>query len=1806
MSFSGFCETESPPRVFCIICRRQTTALSPRSVWPLTSPFSPPFNNRAAYHSNTGTSAGYESTVIEPSLLDLKTKHKAKIVVSPTEKSPRLSPKRPSPRQGVKRSLSFSDSSPKDATKPLKRTARSASSPERLRLQDDSARPRIQSDISRDSEVRKSNFIASDSQVIGCDLREVKSLNPDYVEDGKNSLEVSTSELEDGFKTAADTQETLSPELTRLVTLGKQKDTANCSHSDSKSEQPLVKDTNANTSPNVLSVSFGSMCSRERHQTGELLETTSIVADECPNDPCLSNETGSRTLTNTASPPDISQLDAIWDLHDNLQTVDMEISESLPSSITVGQAYSFSTLHAFNGVSTAEASLEKVVRGKTILPRSSTTESVQNMPVAATVTRLLCEAAGDSTTKPTNQNNFIAHTVSPANDQLVVLCDTKSPDTDSTNHGDGVELSREPESHDIVMCVDMSISTDDESEVFDKNDGSETLDRNLICENHNGQSAMLTNSQLLQNSSKKNSDWSKSLSIDEGARSREQSVTSMYKGAEAGGSDSEMSLDCAEGNSLSFDRPYSFKSSPDTVEKQSKPRNSVLSGSAANILIQKNCSLDENTSLSTSCAQSCSKVFESSLSPRKLPKLCIERLKALQGALKTATGLNANQPDKNTCSPCKLVIHPQNTKEPEPDKDCVERFDSMGVSVTEHGSEGTKPPMFGLSAVETQDSVTPTKSQPCEGGVIEMSLIEDWGFVPGSSSCNETHLTDEAFGFLDMEEEEYEIDSIEGDPVVEPFETGPYIDECDIPEPEVVVCSPSEPMETFTFRFPGIPVVDEDENGISETTEDKTHLVEESLVVPEFCTEVVVSSLENFVSEVDLPEESRLENESEIPESVVVVEGDKVDGIVCVSHSSQNLANGCLSKLPKKDVFFSGDVKELENTGSKQQCSERLEECEKVCLGPLLKRDEQQIVEVAKAERPVGQPVILKGSQMMESTKDRDVPIHLNLDREPCEITTQKRPAATLEDVLQVQMDDVIVGGSEVELPARERKGGCYEVSLPNVQETEKGSGCDGLLSEIQVKRNGTDDEREGAVTSEEKEEVDNRCSVMKLPESRYPGYRIEEDKQDCLVKEKEITSRDIAIGDESEAMHLSTSSPRLLQAETNLTHNKTVKGKSERLKNTEKLLGKAEEEGRDINHETESRNETKKESCPDNLSSKEREEEIKFTSSSQNLVEKTKCSYVFLNCHIVENSEELEPVKDMTKSPVQSMRKSNFGNVESKSISSATITQGTVKSLDRSGTTAMGNNETNETFLREHLKQEPLESTGKNLVWSKPKNKTRKKERKVNNSFSVVPSPRESKVETAKDDISSSKLAEKTSKTEEVKKPSERTMKSAVVSDTVDANVKCKDTEKGDKLCTNIVKSSGTPSVISPPPSSNRKSGAQASQVKSKVCHQGVYCQDAQNKIEPKSAVVSDKVEANVKCKETEKGDKLGTNIVKSAGAPSVILPPPSSNRKSDAQASQVKSKVCHQGVHYQDTQNKIEPKSAVVSDKVEANVKCKETEKGDKLGTNIVKSAGAPSVILPPPSSNRKSDAQASQVKSKVCHQGVYYQDTQNKSEPLIAMQWDNIIRSMKRKCTEKGYILAKQPKLMPTHHEAVENRGTLKNLTPPPPLVSLDLEMNRSQQVHGMPRAMLCESNIRDPRIHRPYPRRPQFEYMSPTVHYYNERKYFKANTEHHSYPCWVSPLPTPFPVNNRGTEIPPKPWWYQQRGVMPHDHRANRQQFDPVYPIHGNCGVPVPQHGNPAFPPKPGLLPNPWKRGLLPGPWHSRSNPCYTPHPVVTPR
>lgn len=1651
MLLTGFCETESPPRVFCIICRRQTTVLSPRFVRPLTRPFTPPFNSRAAHQSNIGTSAGYESTVIEPSLLDFKTKHKAKIVVSSTEKSLRLSPKRPSLRQGVKRSLSFSYSSPKDATKPLQRTARSASSPERLRFQDDSARPKIQSEISRYSDERKRNSIANDSQIIGCGLREVKSVNLDSVEDGENSQEISTGQLEEGLKTSADTQESLSTELTRLVTLGKQKDTANCAHSYSESEQPLVKHTNINTSSNVLSVSFSSQCRKERLQTGELVETPSVAADELTNDPCLSNETGSRTLANTTSLPDISQLDAIWDLHDNLQTVDKKILESLPSSITARQAYCFSTPQAFNEVSKAQASLEKVVRSKTILPRSSTTESVQNMSVAATAKRLLCEATGNSTTKATNQNDFIVNTVLLTNDQLVVLCDTKSPDTDSTNCGDGVEL-REPDSHDIVRCVDMSISTDDESEMLDKNDGSQTLDRNPIWENHNVQSAMLTNSQLLKNSSTKNSDWSKSLSIDEGAHSRQQNVPSTYKRAEVGGTDSEMSLDCVEGtvdHTLSCNQPYSFKSSPDTVENQSKPRTSVLSESAANTLVQKNCSLDENTSLSTSCAQSCGKVSDSSWSPRKSPKLCIERLKALQGALKTATGLNANQPDRNTGSPCKLVIHPQNTKEPEPDKDCVGCLDSMGVSVTEHGSEGKKPPMFGLSAVETQYAGIPTKSQPCEGGVIEISLIEDWGFLPGFSSSNKTHLAEEAFGLLDMEEEEYEIDSIEGDSVVEPFETALYIDECDIPEPEVVVCSPSEPMEIFTFRFPGIPAVDEDENGISETTDDKTHLVEESLVVPEFCTEVVVSSLENFVSEVDLPEESSIENESEMPESVVVVvEGDKVDSIVCVSHSSQNLANGCLSKLPKEDVFFSGDAKKLENTGSKQQCSERLEECEKVCLGPLLKSDEQQMVEIAKAERPVSQSFIFKVSQMVESTKDGDVPIHLDSDREPCEITKQKRSASTLKDVLQVQMDDaVIVGGSEVELPARDRKGGYHEVSLPNVQETEKGSGYEELLSEIQVKRNGTDDEREGTVTSEEKEEVDNRRSVMTLPEARDPGYSIEEEKQDCLVKGKEMTSRGVTIGDESEAMHLSTSSPRLLQAETNLTHNKTVEGKSERLKNTEKLRGKAKEEGREINHETESKSETEKESCQDNVSSTEREEEIKSTSTSQNRVEKTKYSDFFLNCHIVENSEELKPVEDMTKSPVQSVRKSNFENVESKSISSATTTRWTVKSLDRSGTTGMGNNETNEAFLREHLKQEPLESAGKNLVSSTPKSKTRKKERKVNNSFSVVPSPRESKVETAKDDTSSSKLVEKNSKTEEVKKPSER--------------------------------------------------------------------------------------------------------------------------------------------------------KSAVVSDTVKANVKCKDTEKGDKLGTNIVKSAGTPSVISPPPSSNRKSDAQALQVKSKVSYQGVYYQDTKNKSEPLIDMQWDDKVRSMKRKCTEEGYILAKQPKLTPTHNEAVENRGTLKNLTPPPPLFSLDRKMNRSQQVHGigMPCAMLRESNIRDPRIHRPYPGRPQLEYMSPTVHYYNKRKYFKANTEHHSYPCWASPLSTPFPVNNRGTEIPPKPWWYQQRAVMPHDHRANRQRFDPVYPVHGNCGVPVPQPGNPAFLPKPGLLPDPW----LP-----RSNPCYTPHPLITPR
>ena len=114
--------------MFCIVCRRHSTLLSPTSSWHPAFPVTSPVGSQSAPALHTGFPTETVTAAVGPASLDLKAQHKAKIVVSSPENN---FPKRRHPRQIAKRSLSFPFSPVTDANKSSLRISRSASTSER-------------------------------------------------------------------------------------------------------------------------------------------------------------------------------------------------------------------------------------------------------------------------------------------------------------------------------------------------------------------------------------------------------------------------------------------------------------------------------------------------------------------------------------------------------------------------------------------------------------------------------------------------------------------------------------------------------------------------------------------------------------------------------------------------------------------------------------------------------------------------------------------------------------------------------------------------------------------------------------------------------------------------------------------------------------------------------------------------------------------------------------------------------------------------------------------------------------------------------------------------------------------------------------------------------------------------------------------------------------------------------------------------------------------------------------------------------------------------------------------------------------------------------------------------------------------------------------------------------------------------------------------------------------------------------------------------------------------------------------------
>ena len=915
----------------------------------------------------------------------------------------------------------------------------------------------------------------------------------------------------------------------------------------------------------------------------------------------LTKEDTSDAFENTTSPTKTRQLHTNGDLHDNLQIIDMEISESLPSPIVLSQAYPYASpapnydypgshcdnvmktlggVTSYAGENRVRASLNKHKRDEEILASSfvqqpSVTTTSESPPLALSISQSTGNITTDrSTTKIVKQTAFITR-MSPIHAADDVARETRSLDVDSTTTHACVDL-KGFKSHDVVKVVDMVVADD-----------SETLFNSVVCENDPGQCTPVGHTELhhcVNTESTASTGMSDALtsdpqdskpSLSQVVSSCEQNTACTSKETVVEVTGSQVTVDCSEMKSPSSKRPYSSTSScfeQDTATGATKLQRCVPSTLAADAQAQTSCSLEENESSALTCgAHTHGKVIGFALSPGTSPKVCIHRLKTLQDAFKTATNLNESDADVNnegyftfkpvrdTSSPRKLAVSPFKRRYQEPDTDIFGSRDYMAAknsdcSTPKDGSEFPKPFTVCSSAVEQPANGISEQTVRCPGGVIEMSLLEDWGLQLSPTDYNKDQLTEKTLCLLDTEQD-YDLDTTEADKAVE----------CDIPEPEIVVCSPSAPVKTFTFRFPGEPGTDEDVTGTSEarTTEEEMCLVEERFggVVPKLVpcsdmdTETIVSPSEELVNAC-LYVESSWKDEFDISESQVVdcIEVE-VEDVFFSSHLSQESAeNGC--KLPETFDSAIGQVKVLEGSGLIEQSSERPRNCEEECLGHLSERLDPHCVDETN-EKPVIQSENTEAFQTLESEAEQFVSVNLNGGRDT------NSNIETGEGVFTIK-------GTE------------------GRPENEKDERFPSL--EAQVKEKGTGDAKE------------ERVSLTGFPGEKDAGDGVKKDEPlNCPTvlpcsseeKEKEI-SHEKATANESETKHLSGSSQCSVDVERNLTLPGSVKEKVEREECPGEPPWVSEGKGSEIFH-------MEKTECPDTSPSEEKGKDIRSEKAAEN-----------------------------------------------------------------------------------------------------------------------------------------------------------------------------------------------------------------------------------------------------------------------------------------------------------------------------------------------------------------------------------------------------------------------------------------------------------------------------------------------------------------------------------------------------------------------------------------------------------------------------
>ena len=724
----------------------------------------------------------------------------------------------------------------------------------------------------------------------------------------------------------------------------------------------------------------------------------------------LLNKNAVESLSKEATKTRIAQL------HDDLQAVDMEISETPQCPIILSHAYSCApTNPPYHSSSRKlnEAGCVEPCAGGYKLPASDTLAGSVHKNGAKTSEPLSSvfsdvgnawkEDSGSvyvKTTHWTELNSVKLSESVDAHDGKSFAVDKKAFATNSTRVSVQID-SKTLESVDIVEPVDMDIADDLEhctNTVALENDATVPPSSTEVvedgCTSKSREEPHLPTEKMNDPSENENSS------------TEDANPTNVSRISEVAAPVLETKLPCAKrsySSLLSSLEQYTDNSV--TKDLEQKPVHAMYT-TTSDAATEKTCS--PNKKSPTTCSLTNCEAVAFSFSPKKSSKLCTRQLKTLQDAFTAATNCDkpilcisdgersAKLPCVNCCkslprssptSDLKTQTKDVENKQALKSNDCIGRTNSDD-SATIGKSNDCKP--LAVSCVVFEKDVThfPEHTESQLGGVIETSLLQDWGLLKVATDSSKLQVREEDSSIVAEDDGCTEVADLgsQADQALEATETWPMIEICDLPEPETVLCSPLNSIETFTLRFPGKDI-DEVSPRETTTTEEETIIVEERFrgvcVVPE----VVICSNGNsqtiVVSSEDLPgecppkkdsKESSLRQDLKTSESQCghLQTSDKVASVEPVYETSAEELH--VSDLSEKCGSEHEDFNVLEGLGSihpelAENCRESRSETLSECLAPqsletseedaVIQRKQSEVSQALESE-DVATPVIPK------------------------------------------------------------------------------------------------------------------------------------------------------------------------------------------------------------------------------------------------------------------------------------------------------------------------------------------------------------------------------------------------------------------------------------------------------------------------------------------------------------------------------------------------------------------------------------------------------------------------------------------------------------------------------------------------------------------------------------------------------------------------------------------------------------------------------------------------------------------------------